>query len=97
LYTVKNGGVLTCRNPKSGETLYEERVEAAGGYFASPIAAGGNVYLASDRGVITVCEAGDKFKVTGRADLQEPIMATPAILEAKLYVRTEKQVLAFGK
>jgi outer membrane protein assembly factor BamB len=97
LYTVKNGGVLTCRNPKSGKTLYEERVEAAGGYFASPIAAGGNVYLASDRGVITVCEAGDKFKVTGRADLQEPIISTPAILEAKLYVRTEKQVLAFGK
>jgi outer membrane protein assembly factor BamB len=97
LYYVKNGGLLTCRDPKSGQCLYNERIGAEGGYFASPVAADGKIYLASDRGVITVCKAGDAFKVLSRAELKESIMATPAIMEDKLYVRSAGHLWAFGQ
>lgn len=97
LYYIKNGGLFTCRDPKTGKSLYDERVGAEGGYYASPVAADGRIYVASDRGVITVLKAGDTFTVLCRTELKEPIMATPAIVEDKIYVRTAGHLWAFGE
>ena len=58
---------------------------------------GPEIYFASDRGAITVCEASDRLNVLARADLKEPIMATPAIVDGKIYVRTDKRLHAFGR
>jgi outer membrane protein assembly factor BamB len=84
LYYVKNGGVLTSRDPATGKMIFEERLGAPGGYYASPVAADGRIYVASDRGMVTVVEAGDRLQVLARADLKEAIMATPAIVDDRL-------------
>ena len=97
LYGVKNGGVFLCRDAANGRTLYEERLGAAGGYFASPVAAAGRIYLASDRGVMTVVAAADELRVLAHADFKEAIMATPALVEDKLYVRSAGRLWAFGE
>lgn len=97
LYSVKNGGVLICRDAANGRTLFEERLGAPGGYFASPVAAAGRIYTASDRGVITVLEAVDKLQVLAQTDLQEAIMATPAPVGNTLYVRCAGQLWAFSE
>ncbi|UCD95608.1 MAG: PQQ-binding-like beta-propeller repeat protein [Candidatus Zixiibacteriota bacterium] len=97
LYYVKNGGVLICRDPANGRLIFEERLGASGGYYASPVAADGRIYTASDRGVITVLSAGDQLQVLARADLQEAIMATPAIADLALYVRSAAHLWAFGE
>ena len=96
LYYVRNGGLFTCRDPQTGKSLYDERVGAEGGYYSSPVAADGKIYIASDRGVVTVLQAGDGFKVLSRTDLKETIMATPAIVDDKLYVRSAGHLWAFG-
>lgn len=96
VYYIKNGGIFTCREPQTGKSLYDERVGAEGGYYASPVAADGRIYVASDRGVITVLKAGDTFTVLSRAELKETIMATPAIVDNKLYVRSAGHLWAFG-
>lgn len=95
LYLVKAGGIVICREAATGKTLFEERLGAAGGYYASPVAAGGRIYAASDRGTIVVLEGKDSLKVLARNDLKEPIMATPALVEGKLYVRTSSHLYAF--
>ena len=97
LYYVKNGGVLICRAPANGRLIFEERLGASGGYYASPVAADGRIYTASDRDVITVLSAGDQLQVLARADLQEAIMATPAIADLALYVRGAAHLWAFGE
>jgi outer membrane protein assembly factor BamB len=94
---VKNGGVLFCRDAKSGRMIFEERLSAPGGYYASPVAADGRIYTASDRGVITVVEATDRLRVLAQADLKEAIMATPALVEDALYVRSAGHVWAFSE
>ena len=63
---------------------------AAGGYYSSPVAADGRIYVASDLGAVTL-EAGDMPN-----DLREPIMATPATIDGKLYIHTARQLFAFG-
>ena len=85
------------RGPQTGKSLYDERVGAEGGYYASPVAAAGRIYVASDRGVVTVLQAGDSFKVLSRTELKETIMATPAIVGDALYVRSAGHLWAFGE
>jgi outer membrane protein assembly factor BamB len=96
LYLVKSGGVATCREPSTGKLLFEERLGVVGGFFASPVASGGKIYAASDSGQVVVYEANDTLNVLARNDLGEPIFATPAIVEGKLYVRTTGHLYAFG-
>jgi outer membrane protein assembly factor BamB len=88
LYLIKDGGVLTCLDPASGAVKFRGRVGAGGGYYASPIAADGRIYLASQEGMLTVVAAGDEMNVLARSDFGEPLIATPGIADGTLYVRT---------
>ena len=81
--------------------LWEGRARSAaprqlGLYVASPVAADGRIYAASETGTIVVFRAGDTLEVLARNDLCESITATPAIADHKLYVRTAKHLWAFG-
>jgi len=95
VYVVKNGGILTCLDARTGEVAYQSRLEAGGPYYASPVAGDGKVYTTSARGVVTVLSAGRELKVLSQNDLGERIMATPALVEGTVYVRTETELLAF--
>ncbi|MBI2946911.1 MAG: PQQ-binding-like beta-propeller repeat protein [Verrucomicrobia bacterium] len=98
VYVVKNGGMASCYEAKTGRVLYqEERLGALGDYYASPVAADDKVYFASQQGVVTVVKAGDTFHVLARNDLEEPIMATPAIVDGHIYLRTANYLSAFGQ
>lgn len=96
LFLVRNGGLVQCFTAESGASLYQERTGVAGGYFASPIAADGRVYLASESGTVTVIDARtEKLAVLAQNALGEHITSTPAMAENQLFVRTDKHLLAF--
>lgn len=96
LYTFQNGGIVYCRVAKTGELVYSGRIGAMGDYYSSPVAAGNKIYIASSEGTVVVLEGGDQLKVLGTNKLDEAILATPAIVDGKLYVRTESHLYAFG-
>jgi outer membrane protein assembly factor BamB len=96
VYLVRSGGLLACRSLETGKLVFDERVDAPGGYFASPLGADGRVYLASDAGVVTVVEAGEELHVLARNDLGEGIFASPAAVDQALYVRTARHLFGFG-
>ncbi|KPK74297.1 MAG: hypothetical protein AMJ79_14535 [Phycisphaerae bacterium SM23_30] len=97
VYTVKDGGIVTCQAARTGERKYMEKLGAGGPYYASLVAGDGKIYAAAARGVVTVYEAGDDFKVLAQNNLRERIMATPALVEGKIYLRTDKNLWAFGE
>ena len=99
LYMLKDGPLLTCLNAKTGKPLFEEeRVKAGPRYYASPVAANGNLYIAALDGTIAVIAAGeDTPDVVYSTKLAEPIRATPAIAHDTLYVRSDKFLYAFRK
>ena len=98
VYTIKNGGLASCYDAKSGAQHYQaERMDASGDYYSSAVAADGRIYVASQRGTVVVMAAGDALKVLARNDLREPIFATPAIIDGRLYLRTEKHLFVFGQ
>lgn len=98
VYLVKSGGLVSCFEARTGRPFYqEERLGALGDYYASPIAADGRIYAASQNGVVVVLDDGEALNVLARNDLGEGIMATPAIVEGRLYVRTLTHLWAFGR
>jgi outer membrane protein assembly factor BamB len=98
---VKDGGLVTAYDAKTGNDIYvQERVVSQGKYYASPVAANGNIYFtALDDGAVTVLKAGaDKPTVVAKnPKLGERTAATPAIADETLYVRTEGHLYAFGE
>ena len=52
--------------------------------------------MASQTGTVVVYRSGEKLEVLARNSLNEPILATPAIVDEKLYVRTKSALYAFG-
>ena len=97
IYTIRDGGLFSCFNAENGKVSYREKLGVSGSYFASPVEAGGRIYIASRNGNVTVVEAGDNFKILAKNDLKELITATPALVDNKIYLRTEKALYAFGK
>jgi outer membrane protein assembly factor BamB len=97
VYTVKNGGLVSCYDAKTGRPFYqEERLGAGGDYYASIVAAGDKILVCSLGGVVVVLQAGDSLQVLARNNLGDTISATPAVVEGKIYLRTAKTLYCFG-
>ncbi len=101
LVTVKDEGMVTAYDAKTGKQLYlQERIAAPGRYYASPVAANGFIYLtALDDGTVTVLKAGSDKPVVAvkNPKLGERTAATPAIADDTLYIRTAKHLYAFAE
>lgn len=97
LYTCSNQGVLTAYNAKTGERVYQERLGGTGAAFtASPVASDGKIYLASEDGDVFVVKAGMKYELLSKNPVGEVMMATPAISDGVVIVRTVSHLYAFG-
>lgn len=97
IYTVQDGGRVTCLDAANGQPVYEqERLGADGEYYASPIIANDHIYFASTRGFITIIRPGDPLQVAARNALDEGIQATPAIAANHLYIRSASHLWSFA-
>jgi outer membrane protein assembly factor BamB len=77
--------------------LYRQRLGTGGFFYASPVAGNGTIYAPSYNGVVAVFKAGDQCQVLARNNLGEQIVATPALVDGRLYVRTEGHLYAFSE
>jgi outer membrane protein assembly factor BamB len=96
---VKDGGIVTAYDAKTGDQVYQERAVAAGKYYASPVAANDHIYFTTlADGVVTVVKAGGQKPevVATNPKLGERTAATPAIAGDVLYIRTDKHLYAFA-
>jgi outer membrane protein assembly factor BamB len=94
VYMANDVGVLTAIDSASGERVWQERVD--GVFSASPVAGGGHVYFVSENGDTVVLKAGRTPQVVGRNALGERAVASPAISNGQIFIRTDKHVFAIG-
>jgi outer membrane protein assembly factor BamB len=93
VYAVTEAGVATCYKAESGEIVWQERVGPdKSGYSASPVYAGGRIYLLSESGETTVLAPGPEFKVLSRNPLGEKCQASPAVSRGRLFIRSDKSL-----
>jgi hypothetical protein len=83
---------------KTGKEIYRQRLDLIGsGYSASPVAADGKIYLSNEDGEISVIAAGEKFSQIATNSMGEMLMATPALSDGVMYVRSSTSLFAIGK
>lgn len=97
LYYLKNGGILTAIDATAGKTLKQGRVQGALDPFsASPVAAEGKIYVASESGKIAVIKPGPDWEVLTVNDLKEDTFATPVLSRGRIFLRTNESLYCFG-
>jgi outer membrane protein assembly factor BamB len=92
-YTVSDGGIASCLDAATGKVHWQERV--GGNYSASPLFAGGKVYFQSEDGTGVVVKAGKKFDLVQKNPLNERSLASYAVADGALFIRTEKRLYRF--
>ena len=95
-YLVKDGGILSSVDPRTGKILKQARLTGAlDTYYSSPVAAAGKIYLFSQTGIATVLKADGEWEILASNDMDEQVFATPAIVDNKIYVRTRGALYCF--
>ena len=97
LYMVKNGGILTSLDAKTGKRTRRARISGRGNYYASLVAGDGKIFACNEAGVMTIIKAGKSWSVIGSHDFGERILATPVVREGQMFIRTDNAVYCFGR
>jgi outer membrane protein assembly factor BamB len=97
LYTCSNNGIVTCYEATTGKQIYQERLGGSGGYTASPVAADGKLYFTSEEAGIRVVKAGPRFELLATNSMGDVCMATPAISDGMLFIRSQHFVYGIGR
>jgi outer membrane protein assembly factor BamB len=98
LYVLANNGVLDAYDLKTGKEIYRQRLPLVGsGFSASPVAADGKLFMPSEDGDVFVVQAGREYVELGKYPMNEVVMASPAISNGVLVVRTLGHVVGIGR
>ncbi len=97
-FFANNNGILSCLDARSGRPLLDaERLEALPGVYASPVGAGGRVYLAGRNGVTLVLKASDRLEVLATNRLDEKFDASPAAVGKELFLRGHESLYCIAE
>ncbi len=90
LYLVSDKGIATCLGAKTGREHWQERI--GGNYSASPVFADGKIYIQSEEGPAIVLAPGKTFHKLADAGFQERTLASYAVGDGALFIRTERNL-----
>lgn len=94
VYFLTNVAVL-CLSTSDGKEVWRQRLD--GPFDASPIIADGKLYAVNRKGRTFVVALGEQPKVLARNDLDDTILATPAVANGCLYLRSDKYLYCIGE
>lgn len=95
LYLVSDNGIATCLDAVSGEQHWQERI--GGNFSASPTFADGRIYFLDEEGKTTVVAPGKKFEVLASNQLEGRTLASPAMVDSSIFLRTDTHLYRIEK
>jgi len=94
LYFVSDAGVASCLNAQTGKVHWMKRL--GGNFSASPVFAAGRVYFQSEEGITSVLATGSSFQLLATNDIEERTLASAAVSEKVLFIRSESHLWRIG-
>lgn len=95
LYWTSDDGIANCTDVRSGEVHWQERMNQQ--HLASPLLAEGRIYFFGKGGKTTVIKAGKQFERLAENQLEGDVVATPAIVDGTIFLRTDAHLYRIGK
>lgn len=96
LFVLLDSGILKCFDIENGQLRWHRRIKG-GDFKTSPLAAEGRIYLFARDGLCTVMAASDRFDKLAENQLDDEILASPAISDGRILVRGRKSLYALEK
>jgi outer membrane protein assembly factor BamB len=94
---LRDQGEVECLDPTTGKTLWQGAFpKVSAKYYASPVFAGGKLYVAREDGVVSVAQAEGEFKVLAENRMGERIIASPVPVSNRVLIRAEKHLFCAG-
>ena len=87
-------GVFACFDAKNGEMVWE--FEGNSGFYGSPIAVDGKIYVMDMSGTCYIFEISKELKLIGEPSLGEKSIVTPAFAEGRIYLRGTNFLYCIG-
>jgi outer membrane protein assembly factor BamB len=87
-------GTVSCLDAATGEPHWRKRV--SGMFHSSPVRIGNRIFGLSKEGEVVVLSADKNYQLIARNDLGERCQATPAVVDGKIYYRTEASLICLG-
>jgi outer membrane protein assembly factor BamB len=95
LYTVNDRGVAGCYVAQTGKEIWTERL--GGGFSASPVLIDGKIFAVAEDGSVYVFPAAPTFKLLAKNSVGEPVYASPAVADNRLFIRSRTTLFCIGK
>lgn len=94
LYVTNEVGIVMCADAETGKPVWRQRL--GGIFFASPVAGDGKVYMVSETGETFVLRAGREASILAKNDIGERVLASPAISDGRLFLRSDGSLFCIG-
>jgi outer membrane protein assembly factor BamB len=94
LYVTNEVGIVLCADAATGKAVWRQRL--GGIFFASPAAGEGKIYMVSETGETYVLQSGREAKILATNDLGERFLASPAISNGQLFLRSDATLFCIG-
>lgn len=95
LFLINDGGVASCLEAATGKELWTKRLP--GEYWASPLLANGLVYIFSQQGHVHIFKAAREFEMVAEAQFEDGFIASPAVVDNALILRSKKALYRIDK
>jgi hypothetical protein len=90
---------LICHDARTGKEVYSRQriTDGPASFTASPWAYNGRIFAMSEEGDTYVIQAGPQFKPLGKNSLGEMTLASPAIANGSLIIRTASRLYRLSR
>jgi outer membrane protein assembly factor BamB len=95
LFVINDLGIASCVDATSGENIWTHRL--GGNFSSSPIVSGGRIYVGNEEGKFYVFEASREFKLLAENQFSDGFMASPAVDNQSLYLRSRTHLYRIEK
>jgi outer membrane protein assembly factor BamB len=95
LLTISDPGIAVCYDAQSGKPHWQQRL--GGKFWSSPVAADGRVYCVAEDATTIVLAQGPKFETLATNKLDGRAQASPAIVDATIFLRTDTHLYRIEK
>ena len=93
IYLLRDSGEMLCLDAATGQTVWRGAFpKASASFYASPVIAGGRLYVARDDGIVFVAPIEGEFHVLAQNDMGERVIASPVPVANRLLIRGEKHL-----
>jgi outer membrane protein assembly factor BamB len=95
IYVVKDGSILVCGDASDGRILWQLRLK--GPIWATPVLAGGHLYLVNHDGLVQTVRVGEKPEVVATSRIDPAALASPAVADGAIYFRCPQSLWKIAK